>query len=178
MDVFFVNSALCAYHRYLKSAVITLIFILSACATLIPETNRNLEKSKRYSHHLPGINWKNIDKDKSDFALMHSTTGAIITGNTICKKYTSTTLNDLAGNMFSGVTDLMINSKMKVQMFNRNTLVIDASGSIDGVIISINSYTLKRNRCIYDFILIYPSIEIPVDIKRDMVNFMEKIKID
>ena len=71
-----------------------------------------------------------------------------------------------------------IENKKIIDFSDRESLRTEASGKLDGIKISMIVQTLKKNRCIYDFVLISPSAKIRTENKKYFEQFLKSSVIE
>ncbi len=157
---------------------VTLTPLFQSCSISLLGNNSDESSSDNYTYKFPTQAWIEIPKDRSDMALMNKDFGSIITISSTCKKYITASLKNLANNIYTGVTDIIVIDEKEIQLFGRQTLKKQITGKLDGINVSLLSYTLIKNKCIYDFILIHPQITIPEQIIKDMDNFINTVTIN
>lgn len=137
------------------------VFIFSSCAVLFPD--RTAPKSSNYQVTTPGAPWSklavgkdsnSLDSMKADLAYENPETGAIISLNSLCRKYTDESLEDLTNNLVRG-----IGKRQQLQRTERKIDGADAldtlfEGEVDNVRLNIRTVVLKKDDCTYDFIYV------------------------
>lgn len=116
-------------------------------------------------------------KDTADKAYINKKTNSIITVNSTCKKYESSTLKHLTLNILGGVQKFKILKQELNILFKRELLRTYAKGKIDGVKIYIRTDIFKKNRCIYDFILIANNYKNLIQDEKDFNLFLKTTQI-
>lgn len=131
------------------------IFTLSSCA-LFGNSDPRADKSREYQIEFSDSLWTSISPDVADTAFLNNATGSIITSNSQCKKYEKTSLDQLAENILrgSGIEGLEIIEKKPTTFSEREAMRVIAQGKADGVKTYLSILTLRKNRCVYDFILV------------------------
>jgi hypothetical protein len=157
---------------------------IGACSALTPD--RTAPKSTTYHVEKPsGSSWINVpvgenadsvDSLKADMAFENTQNGTIISLNSICRKYNSTTLDDLTNNLVRGIDNRKLVSE-KYRLIEgaqaRDSLF---EGVVDKVQINIRTVVLIKNGCTYDFI----KVAIPErggDNQADFEKFLASFKI-
>ncbi len=149
--------------------VTAFLAVLSSCSfapTPIP-------KSKDYDLNLKSQEWKSIDPDSSDHAFENSSTHSIMLVNSQCEKYESSSLDKLNSGMMSGIDNLQVINKESTKFASRDALLMQAKGSLDGVPVFLKTLTLRKDRCLYDLVLIANSQD---TLKKDDSAFEELLK--
>lgn len=114
-------------------------------------------KSSKISINFNAKNWVQVDSDQSDFAYKNIKSNSFLIINSNCKKYIANSLKGLTATMLSNITDLTIEKQTTHILKKREALSTYASGKVDGIKTHLVIITIKKNRCIYDFILISAS---------------------
>lgn len=153
-------------------------FTLSACA-LFGNNDPRADKSKEYEVAFSDSLWTSISPDMADLAFLNNGTGSIMTANSQCKKYEKTTLDQLAENILrgSGIEGLEIVEKNPTTFSEREALKVIAFGKVDGVKTYFTLLTLRKNRCVYDFILVSNSEKSFKKDQKDFERFLKTVKI-
>lgn len=125
---------------------------LSSCS--IFTSSNTVIKNKKIRVN-PGIEWSRINNDQADYAYIKKDSNSILFINSLCKKYENSSIKDL---MFSllGSTNYKILNEKNLTLFNRETIAYEIKSKVDGVTTYLNIILLKKDRCIYDFVLINP----------------------
>ena len=98
--------------------------------------------------------------------------------NSLCKKYDNSSLTNLQKNLLSGLDNIRIINREDVSLYNRKAIKLTANARLDGVLVYLDVYTVKKNRCVYDFVLISSSQnKIAID-RNDFQVFLKKMRID
>jgi hypothetical protein len=113
-------------------------------------------------------NWEALPPEASDYAFANPTTNSIITVNSLCGKYASTTLRHLTENLMGGVDDIETTKRETLDYVGREALWSEITGKTDGVPVYLVVQIVRKNECIYDFILISATEEIR---KIDIADF-------
>ena len=150
-----------------------IIVLVYSCSSSKPEDL----KSKDYSYTFNQSGWKDIDSQGADKAYLNENNGSIIMLNSLCKKYDSTGLDVLSNNFLSGITRLEILEKKSVTYKDRAAYTLLSQGKLDGVTVYLNTLTMHRNHCTYDFALISPVKVNETDLKTYQ-NLLDKIKFE
>ncbi len=147
-----------------------LFMCLSSCALLFPD--RTAPKSSTYQISGPDSPWNklSVSKDpstiesmKADLAYENPETGAIISINSLCRKYSETSLEDLTNNLVRGISNKEILKRQETLVDGAKALDTLFSGDMDNVNLHIRTVVLIKDSCTYDFIY----VSIP---KRDSGN--------
>lgn len=159
-------------------------FIFSGCALLFPD--RTAPKSASYEvnapqdpwHRLPvGESSSSVDAMKADVAYENTETGAIISLNSICRKYSEASLDSLTMNLVRGIGARKMLSQQHSIVNEADALDSTFEGIVDGVKVNINTIVLKKNSCTYDFIY----VEVPkksVNSRPDFQTFVSSFRAE
>ena len=126
--------------------------------TLFQPTEQG-SKNEEVSFERTPMGWVKQDPDKSDFALFHPEKKSMIIVNSLCRKYESTSLRHLNSNLLGGLEDVTIQNQKKMMFKGRDSLRTELRGKLDGVPIWLFTQTVKKNFCVYDFVLIAPNLD-------------------
>ncbi len=151
-------------------AAISLLCLTNACALLFPD--RTAPKSYSYNVNPPGPPWHKLavgddpnstDAMRADLAYENPDTGSIISLNSICRKYTKSSLETLTNNLVRGVSDRKTVERSEREIDGAKAMDSSFEGTVDGVLLHLRTVVLIKNDCTYDFI----HVSIP---KRDPEN--------
>jgi hypothetical protein len=148
----------------------------TSCALFIPKPQRDI-KSTDYSIKFSSSDWESIPPDIADAAFAKRKTSSIITANSICKKYDSTSLENLTSSMISGLNNIKIEKEEELNFSERKARRVYLNGSLDGVNVSMIIQTLRKNRCVYDFVLISRDNKTRQADEKDYNKFLESVFI-
>jgi hypothetical protein len=133
----------------------------SSCALLFPD--RTAPKSLHYQVVPPRSPWQkilvgddpnSIDALKADLAYENPQTGAIISINSLCRKYSEHNLEALTNNLVRGIDNRKTISKTSKTIANSEALDSIFEGIVDKVNLKIRTVVLIKNYCSYDFIYV------------------------
>jgi hypothetical protein len=140
---------------------IFLLGILPGCALLFPD--RTAPKSSEYLVTPPPAPWhrlavgqdpSSVEAMRADMAFEHPQAGAIISLNSICRKYSETSLETLTSNLVRGIGNRTIISRRDRTVAGAKALDTLFEGEVDKVRINIRTVVLAKNDCTYDFIFV------------------------
>lgn len=165
----------------LKRSAITLLLLsltfVSSCSFLSGGSDIDLKSETLRINYLSS-RWRPITSDTADYAAQNPVSNSIITANSMCKKYDSTSLKHLTSNILSGVEDPETLESKTLTYSGRDALATTIKGKLDGVLTYMKIMTVRKNRCVYDFILISPSFAAFDKDKNDFADFLGQIEID
>lgn len=160
-----------------------LFLALSSCALLFPD--RTAPKSLNYNVAPPSEPWHRLESTadstnqsmRADLAYENPLTGAIISLNSLCRKYTDLSLENLTLNLVRGIGNRQVIEKNNVKIDGADALDTLFSGVVDGVKLNIRTIVLMKNSCTYDFIF----VSIPKregDSKKAFESFLASFKVN
>jgi hypothetical protein len=138
-----------------------IFFLLTSCALLFPD--RTAPKSKDYTITTPATPWHKLatsddpsstDAMKADIAYENPESGAIISLNSICRKYSPASLDILTNNLVRGITNREVMQKREIVLSGAPALDTNFSGNVDGVALNIRTVVMSKRSCSYDFIYV------------------------
>lgn len=133
----------------------------SGCALLFPD--RTAPKSGNYRVTNPPSPWSKLkpgeDIDapeafKADLAFENPKTGAIISLNSVCRKYQESSLDSLTESLVRGIDQRETLERKDLTLDGVAALNTVYLGFVDGVKLKIETVVLKKNFCTYDFIYV------------------------
>ncbi len=149
-----------SFCRSLALAFVTASLLSgSGCALLFPD--RTAPKSREYDVAAPPAPWhklavgddpNSVDAMKADIAYENPETGAIISLNSICRKYNKTSLEVLTDNLVRGVGERKMISQKEVKLAGETALDSTFQGVVDGVFLNLRTVVMTKKDCTYDFI--------------------------
>lgn len=140
-------------------ALAGLLLYGQSCALFFPD--RSAPKNKDYQVIAPPAPWHKlavgddpnaIDAMKADVAYENPETGAIISLNSICRKYNKTSLDTLTDNLVRGVSGRKMLARKEIKIAGADALDSLFEGTVDGVLLHLRTVVLIKNDCTYDFI--------------------------
>jgi hypothetical protein len=130
-----------------------------SCALLFPD--RTAPKSQSYNVNPPGPPWQKLsvgddpnstDAMKADLAFENPDTGAIISLNSLCRKYGKASLETLTDNLVRGVGERKIVKRKEIELDGAKALDTIFEGVVDGVFLHLRTVVMTKSDCTYDFI--------------------------
>lgn len=134
-------------------------FWLASCALLFPD--RTAPKSASYNVSRLEEPWEkvpvsenNVETDalRADLAYENKKTGAIISLNSICRKYNHYSLQELTNNLVRDIDKKSVLKQEERDMDGGNALDTIFEGMVDGVKVNIRTVVLIKSECTYDFL--------------------------
>lgn len=131
----------------------------SSCALLFPD--RTAPKSQSYHVIPPPPPWHKLavgddpnatDAMKADMAYENPSTGAIISLNSLCRKYNKASLEALTDNLVRGVGDRKLLERKEIELDGGKALDSTFEGVVDSVFLNLRTVVMIKNDCTYDFI--------------------------
>lgn len=151
--------------------LITVMGILVSSCSFV-SNSESVEKSKNLNLNFKNSSWVKIDSDKADYAFKHKESRSIMVINSLCKKYDRTTLEQLTENILAGLQESKTTEKNKLRLFDRESLRTKASGKLDGVTTHMMIEVVKKDRCIYDFVLITKKSSLDKNLEADFIELV------
>lgn len=139
--------------------IATCFFLTQGCALLFPD--RTAPKSQSYTVTPPGSPWHKLavgadpnatDAMKADMAFENPDTGAIISLNSICRKYNDLSLETLTDNLVRGIPDRKQIDRKEIMLDGARALDTTFEGVVDDVFLNLRTVTVIKGECTYDFI--------------------------
>ncbi len=149
--------------------------LLSSCSFV--SNSESVEKSKNLNLNFKNSSWNKIDSDKADYALKHKESRSIMIINSLCKKYDRTTLEQLTENILAGLQESQVTNKKSLRLFDRESLRTKASGKLDGVTTHMLIEVVKKDRCIYDFVLITKNSKLDNALENDFIELLRSAQV-
>ncbi|MCO5142278.1 MAG: hypothetical protein M9962_04215, partial [Oligoflexia bacterium] len=116
------------------------------------------------------------DTMKADMAYENPETGAIISLNSICRKYQSSSLESLTNNLVRGIANRKTLETKSVKISNIDALESKFSGVVDGINLTIETVVLKKESCTYDFIFVVATDKVGSSIQ-EFKNFVASFRV-
>ena len=151
------------------------IIIVSSCS-FVSNSEGNI-KSKTLNVNFNRSGWKKIAPDRGDFAFRNDKHKSFILINSLCRKYDSTSLEQLTDNLLAGLQRPVVGEQKESRVFDRSALRTKAVGALDGVKTSMLILVVKKDRCIYDFALISPGESISSSLEADFEHLLSTTKV-
>lgn len=108
----------------------------------------------RYQIREPGSNWTTLsDQVGADIAWRHRHSDAVMQVHSACEKDLDVPLQTLTRHLTIGFTETEIQSQETVAMDGREALKTVVQGKLDGVPREIVLQVLKKDGCVYDFVI-------------------------
>lgn len=140
--------------NWIRHAVwILIFFVIQGCA-LLGSDDDTPTKSKSIRFQAPESPFQKLSVSSADAVWQSSKTGNTISMNSTCQKYENLPLDTLRENILAGIEDLKIQQKQEIQFNQRKAQRVSASGSMDGVPVSIDLLVMNKDSCTYDFTFI------------------------
>ena len=154
--------------------LLTSILLFGSCAS----DNGLYKKSTTIDNQIassPPAPWMSINSEGSDFALQNNKSKSLFLLNSACRKNDSSSLDTLIASILTGLEDVTFIENKIVTYQEREAVEVVASGKLDGVIRFFKIVTIKKNNCIYDYILISTSAKNLDNDSPDLKNFLKRI---
>lgn len=153
------SGGISAFRSVFSAAAAAALLAASGCALLFPD--RTAPKDREYDVAPPPAPWNKlavgddpnaVDSMKADRAYENPETGAIISVNSICRKYNKSSLEALTDNLVRGVGDRKLMRREEITVDGEPALDSSFEGVVDGVFLNLRTVVLIKNDCTYDFI--------------------------
>lgn len=146
--------------NFMKRALpIFIVLAFSGCAILFPD--RTAPKSSAYKVTPPATPWtklavtkdpETIETMRADLAYENPDSGAIISLNSLCRKYANASLEILTDNLVRGISGKKLKDRKSLTVDQAEAMDSVFLGQLDGVDLQIRTVVLKKDGCTYDFI--------------------------
>ena len=109
--------------------------------------------------------WTVVDAGGADFAWWHRETGATIYTDSNCEKaFSDSSLERLANAQAAAIDDSQLVELKEHRLSERDALTAIYAGQVDGVPVRVMTTVVKKDRCIYDFVMVAPvSTDAPLE---------------
>jgi hypothetical protein len=158
-------------HFYLSFFLLFLASCSSSESTNYKKSNEIINNLK---NNIPNP-WKEISAEASDYALENAKTKSLFILNSACRKYESSNLNTLTSSMMTGIENLNITDKHNSFYQEREAAEVTANGTLDGVKRFFKIITIRKNNCIYDYVLISTNDKNLSEDTSALHHFLERI---
>lgn len=150
-------------YLLLRSTGIAIAIMSSfvGCAILFPD--RSAPKSANYSIQPPADPWRSVPVGESpesiealraDMAFENTRTGAILSLNSVCRKYTAASLEELSRNLVLGIREKKVIRERFFEVDGTRAKDTMLAGEVENAPVQIRTVVMKKNQCTYDFILV------------------------
>ena len=144
----------------MKRSLLLLTVSLSAVAVLSTGCSSSRKASRlegRYSMADPGSGWRSVKPGGADNAWLNDDLGASIYTDSNCGvRYEDSELRQLAERMTLGLEDEVEVSAEESTLNGRSAFTRRVRGGIDGVPVELAATVIKKDQCVYDFVVIAP----------------------
>ena len=111
----------------------------------------------RYVLGDPGEDWRKVGAGGADFAFRNKAAAAVIYADSNCgARFEDARLEDLAEHMSFGVRSGEPTWEETYMLDGRTAYTMRTLGELDGVPVELGTTVLKKDRCVYDIVLIAP----------------------
>lgn len=109
----------------------------------------------RYKLGDPGGGWKDVEPGGADYAFFNKDLNATIYADSNCgERYEDSPPQDLVKHMVQGVAGPELVSERTFTLDGREAYAARRTGKLDGVPVELGVTVVKKDRCIYDIVLI------------------------
>ncbi len=142
-------------------ALLIACFLHAGCSVVF--SDRSAPKSANYYVNPPPSPWKpvpvgqdpgSIEALRADIAYEDPRTGAIISLNSICRKYWSLSLDEMSRNLLLGIKKAKEIKFKYLKIDGGNAKDSTHHGESNDTPVKIRTVVIKKSRCIYDFIYV------------------------
>ena len=160
------------------------VLVIPGCSILFPDASA--PKSGTYQVTPPGDPWKSVpvgetmasvDALKADLAYEDTRTGAIISLNSICRKYQKASLDELSRNLVLGIKDKQVIRERETTVGGAEAKDTLIQGEVEGARVQIRTVVLKKNSCTYDLIHV-ASPEKAESTEKDFEAFVTSLQVE
>ena len=160
------------------------VTVSSGCSILFPDASA--PKSGAYSVTPPGDPWKSIpvgertdsiDALKADVAYEDTRSGAIISLNSLCRKYTNASLDELSRNLVLGIKDKQVLSERDFELSGAPAKDTVIQGEVENAKVQIRTVVLKKNFCTYDLIFVASPERVQIS-EKYFDEFIKSFKVE
>ena len=131
--------------------------LLQGCFLVTSSTSSSLEG--RYRVEAP-LGWVEVNPGGADYSWWNSSAGATIYTDSNCEHhFEDSSLDRLVDSQVAALDDVELQSSESTTILGRAGLSTLHFGSIDGVRVSVRTTVVKRNGCVYDFVMVGPVSE-------------------
>lgn len=134
------------------------MILLALSLACTPKAIKEAQKMEgRYALGEPGGSFRPVKSGGADFAFRDKANGAVIYADSNCgSRFEDSRLEDLATHLSFGVRMGEPKEERSFELDGRSAYSMRADGELDGVPIELATTVLKKDRCVYDIVLIAP----------------------
>lgn len=180
-------SILKANKRVFQVLLLGLCFSLAACFGGVKNSGKVrgyeppgrilMQKSFYQVGTLPG-SWQRLNlKGAKSVAFYNESHGATLSTAAFCDQaFNDSPLKMLTRHLFPGLEDLEILHQESLKIDGRGALRTWVKASLDGVLMDLDLVVIKKDACLFDFFLIYPTaLAVPAQrsVERDFEAFFK-----
>lgn len=120
-------------------------------------------KSAKYEITPPPAPWKpvpvgkdpdSIESLRADIAYEDPSSGAIISLNSLCRKYWNLTLDEMSKNLVLGIKNTREIAAKYIKISGGEAKDVTHHGEVDNTRVKIRTVVIKKSSCTYDFIYV------------------------
>ena len=117
--------------------------------------------------------WRRLSLEKAVISFYNQDLGATIATDAFCEQaYDDAPLDMLTKHLFAGLQDVKVLSSRELMLDGRAALHSSLSAKLDGVPVKLETVTIKKDWCLFDFYLVSP----PEQIARALPDFLQFFK--
>jgi hypothetical protein len=166
-------------QKFRNKIVTVLIGLLMAgCSYIIP-TPGEAPKSEGLQVNFRHNDWRRVSGSDSDadFAFQNEVNKSYIYVESVCHKYQDVSLIKLSAKLLEHFTAPEILKQDSLNYQKREALKTLARGKLDGVTVDLTFVNLKKNDCLYDFVMITPKANSLSESRIQFETFLSSVEI-
>lgn len=136
-------------HRSLNfSILISLCFAVMGCVSVNLKPKAPLH-STEYKYQAPDASFRKLDNEQTDLAWQNEKSGNTIAVLSECSETRDPSLQDLEAEMTQVLNDHKVIQSQPLTFEEREALRSLIEGKVDGISVSVDVLTFKKNSCSY-----------------------------
>lgn len=127
---------------------------LAACSLSGPL--RVDRKAVGYSFGAPGTRWTSVQvvpELAADYVFSSRSDGTVLSIGSVCDRYLDSSLEALTKDLTNPIGKTELESQDRLSVDGREGLLTSTRGSLDGVPVSMRTFVIRKNDCLFDFTL-------------------------
>jgi uncharacterized GH25 family protein len=163
-----------------RNKIVTVLIglLLTSCSYIIP-TPGEAPKSEGLRINFKHSEWKRVSSSDSDADLVFQNefSKSLIYVESVCQKYQDVSLEKLSTKLLEHFSAPEVLRQETLNYQNREALKTFARGKLDGVSVDLTFMNLKKNDCLYDFVMITPKANSLEESRLQFEIFLKSIEI-
>jgi hypothetical protein len=161
-----------------KVLTVLIGLLLASCSYIIP-TPGEAPKSDGLKVNFRHNDWRRVSASESDadFAFQNEINKSFIYVESLCHKYQDVSLVKLSAKLLEHFTAPEILKQDALTFQKRDALKTLARGKLDGVTVDLTILNLKKNDCLYDFVMITPKVNALTESRTQFESFLTTVDI-